>query len=186
MVLGVLSPPWLCNRSRVALLFTAYGEERNSQGVKGRGRIKTSPGLVVVSLCGYGGLNLTPDSGWLVNSHRLDSEVKLLSVGVFFCLLNNYGMTKSQCRHQRKYNKMGFGIIPSTYTNRHTWHSAIFISSVQAAWGAALARGLLESFFRVCLHKPQKKSPVADMCGSAGETLWGVTSCYFRGLWWEQ
>lgn len=63
MVLGVLSPPWLCNRSRVALLFTAYGEERNSEGAGEEGRIKARPGLVVVvSLCGYGGLNLTPDS----------------------------------------------------------------------------------------------------------------------------
>ncbi len=43
----------------MALLFTAYGEERNSQGVGEEGRIKTSPGLVAVSLCGYGGLNLT-------------------------------------------------------------------------------------------------------------------------------
>lgn len=58
MVLGVPSPPWLCNRSGVALLFTAYGEERNSQGAGEEGRIRL--GLVVVSLWGCGGLNLTP------------------------------------------------------------------------------------------------------------------------------
>lgn len=38
MVLGVPSPPWLRNRSRVALLFTAYGEERSSQWAGEEGR----------------------------------------------------------------------------------------------------------------------------------------------------
>lgn len=83
----------------MALLFTAYGEERNSQGSGEEGRIKTRPGLVVGSLCG--GLNLTPDSCCLVNHHRLDSEFKLLSVGICFCLLN-YGMTMLRSRNQRR------------------------------------------------------------------------------------
>lgn len=40
MALGVPSPPWLCNRSGVVLLFTAYGEARNSWGVgERRGRV---------------------------------------------------------------------------------------------------------------------------------------------------
>lgn len=40
MALGVPSPPWLCNRSGVVLLFRAYGEVRNSWGVgERRGRV---------------------------------------------------------------------------------------------------------------------------------------------------
>lgn len=46
----------------MALLFTAYGEERNSLGKNGG--LRLGRGLVLVSLCGRGGLNLTrPDSG---------------------------------------------------------------------------------------------------------------------------
>lgn len=58
----------------MALFFTAYGEERTSQGAGQKGRIKTRPGLVLVSLCGCSGLNLTPDSGQPVNSHSLRGQ----------------------------------------------------------------------------------------------------------------
>lgn len=48
----------------MALLFTAYVEERNSGGVEGskeEGRIKSKSGLSVGSFCGRSGLNLTPN-----------------------------------------------------------------------------------------------------------------------------
>lgn len=52
----------------MALLFTAYGR-RGTLGERGeKGGLKA--GLVLVSLCGCAGLNLTPDSGRLVNSLR--------------------------------------------------------------------------------------------------------------------
>lgn len=110
MVLGVPSPPRPCNRSRVALLFTAYGEERNSLGKNGG--LRLGRGLVLASLCGRGGLNLTPPTlARAVNSHRFDSEVKPPFVGICFCLLNNHGVTTSRSRNrQRKERKMGFGI----------------------------------------------------------------------------
>lgn len=56
----------------MALLFTAYGR-RGTLGERGKkGGLK--PGLVLVSLCGCAGLNLTPDSGRLVNSHSLRGQ----------------------------------------------------------------------------------------------------------------
>lgn len=68
----------------MALLFTVYGEERNTQDAGEEGRINAGLGLAGLSLCGRGGLNLTPDSGRPVNSYKLDSEVKLPSVGICF------------------------------------------------------------------------------------------------------
>lgn len=96
------------------------GRRGTLKGVGQEGRIKTRLGQVLVSSCGSGGLNLTPDSGRLVNSHRFDSEVKLPSVGICFCLLHNHGMATSWSRNQRRKNKTGFGIIASAYSHRHT------------------------------------------------------------------
>lgn len=99
------SPPWLCTRSRVALLFTAYGEESTSQsGKKGGLRLCW---VWLWFLCGCSGLNLTSNSDWLGNTNRPDSEAKQLSVGTCFCLLNNHGKTTSWSRNQRRKNKMG-------------------------------------------------------------------------------
>lgn len=78
--------------------------------------------LFFFMLCGYGSLNLTLDSVWPMNNGRLDSRVKLSSVGICFCLLNNHWRTMSRSRNQKRRNEMGFGIIPSTDTHLKVCH----------------------------------------------------------------
>lgn len=154
MALGVPSPPWLCNRSGVVLLFRAYGEELLGSGWKKRegGVAKTRPGLVWFFWCGCGSLNMTPDSGWPLNSHRFDSEVKLLSVGICFCLLNNNAKCLDLGIGGKK-NEKGFRNFTSTDRNLmicHLYHLCSDGSVRFPGWFFCLWRSCFQGYS--CFH----------------------------------
>lgn len=168
MVLGVPSPPRPCNRSRVALLFTAYGEERNSLGKNGG--LRLGRGLVLVSLCGRGGLNLTPPrlwpERWIVTGLTQRSNRRLWeSVSVCWTTMEWPRLGLGIGREKNEKRDLGFGIISSRYSRRHTH---LRVRHLYLLRPGSLVRCLscgtvvaVSGFVVVCLFKSQKNLGVS-------------------------
>lgn len=149
MVLGVPSPPWLRNRSRVALLFTAYGRERSSQWALGRGGIKN-----ITTSCGCGVLNLTP---WLWLTAE-QSQVWLrgqtaVCGNLFSVCWAAVEWPQSPSGNRRRKNKneiRDYSFLPHTHTNTHLKVCRLYLLRPGGPGVACLSCGTCCDLVRCC------------------------------------